>query len=54
MKYRQIAAGKLTAADVSWGYCSAVIRDDWRWIVDASRGRRRYIVRSDRVTDSIP
>ena len=27
------------------GYCSAVTRDGWRWIVDAHRGDgRRYIV----------
>jgi hypothetical protein len=29
------------------GYCSAVTRDGWRWIVDAHREGRRYIVHSD-------
>jgi hypothetical protein len=30
------------------GYCSAVTRDGWRWIVDAHRGDgKRYIVHSD-------
>ena len=31
----------------SWGYCSAVTPDGWRWIVDAHREGRRYIVHSD-------
>jgi len=43
----QIVAGKLTAAGISWGYCSAITRDGWRWIVDAHRVGRRYIVYSD-------
>jgi hypothetical protein len=38
---------KLSAAGWSWGYCSAVTRDGWRWIVDAHREGRRYIVHSD-------
>jgi hypothetical protein len=29
-----IIADKLSAAGLSWGYCSAVTRDGWRWIVD--------------------
>ena len=37
----------LHAAGWSWGYCSAVNQDGWRWIVDAHREGRRYIVRSD-------
>jgi len=41
-------ADKLGAAGWSWGYCSAVTRDGWRWIVDAHhRDGRRYIVHSD-------
>ena len=47
MKYWEIIAGKLSAAGVSWGYCSAVTRDGWRWIVDAHREGRRYIIHSD-------
>jgi hypothetical protein len=43
MKYWEIVADKLTAAGVSWGYCSAVTRDGWRWIVDAHREGCRYI-----------
>ena len=48
MKYWEIVAGKLTAAGVSWGYCSFVTRHCWRWTVDAHKGdRKRYIVQSD-------
>ena len=47
MKYWEIIADKLSAAGFSWGYCSAVTRDGWRWIVDAHREARRYIVHSD-------
>ena len=46
MKYWEIIADKLSAAGFSWGYCSAVTRDGWRWIVDAHREGRRYIVHS--------
>jgi hypothetical protein len=35
LKYWEIVADKLSAAGWSWGYCSAVTRDGWRWIVDA-------------------
>jgi hypothetical protein len=31
----------------SWGYCSAVTKHGFRWIVDAHREGRRYIVESD-------
>jgi hypothetical protein len=48
MKYREIVADKLSAAGWSWGYCSAVTPDGWRWIVDAHRGEgRRYVIHSD-------
>jgi hypothetical protein len=47
MKYWEIVADKLSAAGWSWDYCSAVTRDGWRWIVDAHREGRRYIVHSD-------
>jgi len=44
----EIVAGKLSAAGVSWSYCSAVTRDGWRWIVDAhSDDGRHRIVYSD-------
>ena len=44
----RFVADKLSAAGWSWGYCSAVTCDGWRWIVDAHRGDgRRYIVQSD-------
>jgi hypothetical protein len=47
-KYWEISADKLSAAGWSWGYCSAVTRQGWRWIVDANRGDgRRYIIHSD-------
>jgi hypothetical protein len=47
MEYWEIVADKLSAASISWGYCSAVTPDGWRWIVDARRQGRRYIVHSD-------
>ena len=47
MKYWEIVADKLSAAGWLWGYCSAVTQDGWRWIVDAHREGRRYIVHSD-------
>jgi len=47
MKYWEIVDDKLSDAGWSWGYCSAVTRDGWRWIVDAHRESRRYIAHSD-------
>ena len=47
MKYWEIVADKLSAAGWSWGYCSAVMQQDRRWVVDAHREGRRYIVHSD-------
>ena len=47
MKYWELIADKLTTAGVSWGYCSAVTRDGWCWIVDAHCEGRRYIVHSE-------
>ena len=48
MKYWEMITDKLSAAGWSWGYCSAVTRDGWRWIADAHRNDgRRYIVESD-------
>jgi hypothetical protein len=48
MRPWEIVADKLHTAGFSWGYCSAVTRDGWRWIVDAYReDGRRYIVESD-------
>jgi hypothetical protein len=35
------------------GYCSAVTRDGWRWIVDAHREGRRYAVHSDELLSAI-
>jgi len=47
VKYWRIA-DKLSASGWSWGYCSPVTRDGWRWIVDAHRDDgRRYVVHSD-------
>jgi len=46
-KYWEIVADKLSAAGISCGYCSAATKDGWRWIVDAHREGRRYIVQSD-------
>jgi len=48
MKYWEVVAHKLSVAGFTWGYCSAVTRDGWRYVVDAYRGDgRRYIVESD-------
>jgi hypothetical protein len=44
MKYCEVIADKLHASGWSWGYFSAVTKDGWRWIVDAHREGRRYIV----------
>ena len=47
LKYWEIVADKVSAAGWSWGYCSAVIQDGWRWIVDANKGDgKRYLVHS--------
>jgi hypothetical protein len=48
IKYWEIVADKFSAAGWSWGYCSAVTRDGWRWIVDAHKSDgKAYIVQSD-------
>ena len=48
MKYWEIVADKLSAAGWTWGYCSAVTSNGWRWVVDAYCGDgRRYIVEAD-------
>jgi hypothetical protein len=48
IKYWEVIADKLHAAGWSWGYCSAVTKYGWRWIVDAhKRDGKRYIVHSD-------
>jgi len=54
MKYWEVVAHKLSAAGWSWGCCSAVTRDGWRWIVDARREGRRYIVQSDELLSAFP
>ena len=48
MKYWEAIAEKLHASGWSWGYCSAVTKHGWRWIVDAHKGDgKRYSVQSD-------
>jgi hypothetical protein len=48
MKYWEVIADKLSAAGFTWGYCSAVTHNGWRWVVDAHcRGGRLYVVESD-------
>jgi hypothetical protein len=48
MRPWEVIADKLYAAGWSWGYCSALTGDGWRWIVDAHcEDGRRYIVHSD-------
>ena len=46
MKYWEIVADKLTLPLVM-GLLQCRYPDGWRWIVDAHREGRRYIVRSD-------
>jgi len=53
VKYWEIIAGKLSAAGYTWGYCHAVTRDGWRFIVDAYCGDgRRFIVESDELLNA--
>lgn len=52
MKYWEIIADKLHAAGSTWGYCRAVTRDGWRWIVDAHGHGKRYIVHSDELLNA--
>jgi len=49
LEYWEIIGDKLSAAGWSWGYCSAITKDGWRWwIVDPHKGDgKRYIVQSD-------
>ena len=48
MKYWEVIADKLHGSGWSWGYCSAVTKDGWRWVVDAHKGDgKRYAVQSD-------
>jgi len=53
MKYPEIVADKLHASGWPWVYCCAVTADGWRWIVDAHREGRRYIVRSDELLSAV-
>jgi hypothetical protein len=55
MKYWEIIAEKISAAGWACGYCSAVTKDGWRWIVDAHKGDgRRHIVYSDDLLSAFP
>ena len=55
MKYWEIVADKLSAAGWSWGYCSAVTPNGWRWIVDAYRSTLKYeLVYHHRFAWSLP
>ena len=47
MKYWEIIADKLSAAGLTWSYCSAATQHGWRWVVDARGNDRRYVVDSD-------
>jgi len=48
MKYWEIIADKIAASGWTWGYCSAMTSQGWRYIVDARCGDgRRFIVESD-------
>ena len=53
MKYGELIANKVSAADFTCGYCSAVTRSGWRWILDAHKNDgKRYIVQSDELLSS--
>ena len=43
MKYGELIANKESAADFMCGYCSAVIRGDWRWILDTHKNDGKRI-----------
>jgi hypothetical protein len=48
MKYWEIIADKMAVSGWTWGYCSAMTPQGWRYIVDARCGHgRRFIVESD-------
>jgi hypothetical protein len=47
-KHWEVIADRLSAAGITWGYCSSATCNVWRWVVDAYRGDgQRYIVESD-------
>jgi hypothetical protein len=52
----EIVADKISAAGWSWGYCSAVTRDGWRWIVDAdlANARRPCVWNHDAIPNKTP
>jgi len=52
VKYWEIIAAKLSAARWSWGYCSAIARDGWRWTVDAYR--QDFLEVEERVCTVLP
>ena len=53
MKYGELIANKESAAGFTCGYCSAVTRGGWRWILDAHKNDgKRYIVQSDELLSS--
>jgi len=53
MKYWEIVADKVHPSGWSLGYCSAVTKDGWRWIVDAHKGDgNRYIAQSDELSSA--
>ena len=54
MKYWEIIADNLSKAGWSWG-CVSAIDSEGRtiWIVDAHRGRQRFIVRADEKVDCV-
>ena len=54
MKYWEIIAKKLCAAGWSWGYCSDVTRDGWRWTVHAHKKRKATFVESDELLTAFP
>lgn len=47
MKYWEIKDKILSAAGWSWGYCSSITPDGWRWIADVHRKGKRHVVHSD-------
>jgi hypothetical protein len=48
MKYWEIIADTFSATGYTCGYCGAVTREGWRYIIDAHCGDgRRFIVESD-------
>jgi len=53
VKYWEIIGSKLTASSWTWGYSTVATENGSRYIVDAHRGGRRFIVESDELLTAL-